>query len=69
MGPVESACNGTWYCWSDTNWHCAPPDSGGPGGFPDATAGEPDASQEASPATDAPAAPDAPGVTDAPGGG
>ena len=40
-GPVESACNGTWYCWSDTKWHCAPPDAGGAGGFPpDATTGD-----------------------------
>jgi len=38
MGPVESACDGTWYCWSDQKWHCAPPDGGGGGGFPpDAT--------------------------------
>ncbi|HEY3820391.1 MAG TPA: hypothetical protein VGL81_24670 [Polyangiaceae bacterium] len=27
----SSSCNGDWYCWSDTMWHCAPPDSGGPG--------------------------------------
>jgi hypothetical protein len=27
----SSNCNGDWYCWSDTTWHCAPPDSGGPG--------------------------------------
>jgi len=27
-----SNCNGDWYCWSDSKWHCAPPDSGGPGG-------------------------------------
>ena len=27
----SSNCNGDWYCWSDTMWHCAPPDSGGPG--------------------------------------
>jgi hypothetical protein len=26
-----SNCNGDWYCWSDSMWHCAPPDSGGPG--------------------------------------
>ena len=38
MGPVESACDGTWYCWADQKWHCAPPDGGGGGGFPpDAT--------------------------------
>jgi hypothetical protein len=30
-------CNGTWYCWSDSAWHCAPPDSGPPGGPGDAT--------------------------------
>jgi hypothetical protein len=24
-------CNGDWYCWDDDMWHCAPPDSGGPG--------------------------------------
>ena len=24
-------CNGTWYCWSDQKWHCAPEESGGPG--------------------------------------
>jgi hypothetical protein len=33
-GPVEPNCNGSWYCWDDTKWHCAPEDSGGP---PDAT--------------------------------
>ena len=27
----NSDCNGDWYCWSDSLWHCAPPDSGGPG--------------------------------------
>jgi hypothetical protein len=34
FGPVEPSCNGTWYCWTDTAWHCGPMDSGGP---PDAT--------------------------------
>ncbi len=30
--PAPNAnCNGTWYCWSDTTWHCAPEESGGPG--------------------------------------
>lgn len=30
--PAPNAnCNGTWYCWSDTKWHCAPEESGGPG--------------------------------------
>ena len=23
-------CNGSWYCWTDTMWHCAPQDAGGP---------------------------------------
>jgi hypothetical protein len=47
-GPAEPACAGTWYCWSDTKWHCAPPDSGGVGGFP------PDATpSDASPGEDA----------------
>ncbi|MGD0525535.1 MAG: hypothetical protein ABSE49_10345 [Polyangiaceae bacterium] len=27
----SSNCNGDWYCWSDSMWYCAPPDSGGPG--------------------------------------
>jgi hypothetical protein len=27
----SSNCNGDWYCWDDSMWHCAPPDSGGPG--------------------------------------
>jgi hypothetical protein len=27
----SSNCNGDWYCWSDSLWHCAPQDSGGPG--------------------------------------
>ena len=27
----DSNCNGDWYCWDDALWHCAPPDSGGPG--------------------------------------
>lgn len=27
----SSSCNGDWYCWSDSKWYCAPPDSGGPG--------------------------------------
>ena len=56
-GPVEPNCNGSWYCWSDSTWHCAPPDSGGPA---DATLYEaaypddgPDEAAEASPATDA----------------
>jgi hypothetical protein len=34
FGPVEPNCNGSWYCWSDTDWHCAPEEAGGP---PDAT--------------------------------
>ena len=25
-----TSCNGNWYCWDDSKWHCAPPDSGGP---------------------------------------
>jgi hypothetical protein len=33
-------CNGDWYCWSDAKWHCAPPDSGPPGGLADATLGD-----------------------------
>jgi hypothetical protein len=31
----DSNCDGDWYCWNDSRWHCAPPESGGPG---DATA-------------------------------
>lgn len=31
---MTNVCNGTYYCWSDTAWHCAPPDAGGPGGPP-----------------------------------
>jgi hypothetical protein len=27
----SSLCNGDWYCWDDSKWYCAPPDSGGPG--------------------------------------
>ena len=50
---AEPACDGTWYCWSDTNWHCAPPDSGGPGGPPDASGSSPDAPAEAAPVADA----------------
>lgn len=30
MLPQDSNCNGEWYCWSDHNWYCAPPDSGPP---------------------------------------
>ena len=26
----DTTCNGYWYCWDDSKWHCAPPDSGGP---------------------------------------
>jgi hypothetical protein len=37
FGPAEPACNGTWYCQSDQKWQCSPADTGGPGGFPDAT--------------------------------
>ncbi len=42
--PAEGNCNGVWYCWSDTKWHCAPPDASSPGGdggplvFPDGAA-------------------------------
>jgi hypothetical protein len=29
--PAPNAnCNGTWYCWSDQKWYCAPEESGGP---------------------------------------
>jgi hypothetical protein len=53
-GPVEPSCNGSWYCWSDTKWHCAPQDSGGPA---DATlyetSPEDDGPDETSPAMDA----------------
>jgi hypothetical protein len=44
--PAENGCGGTWYCWSDTTWHCAPPDASSPGGdggpivFPDAGGGQ-----------------------------
>ena len=34
FGPPEPNCNGSWYCWSDDKWHCAPEEAGGP---PDAT--------------------------------
>jgi hypothetical protein len=27
----DSNCDGNWYCWDDSRWHCAPPESGGPG--------------------------------------
>lgn len=40
FGPAEAACNGTWYCWSDQAWHCAPQDSGAGGGAPDTGAGD-----------------------------
>lgn len=61
-GPAESTCNGTWYCWNDGKWYCAPPDSGGPGGPPpdggvgggDATSGSPDATGDSSHGVDAP---------------
>jgi hypothetical protein len=33
-GPVEPSCNGSWYCWSSGDYHCAPEEAGGP---PDAT--------------------------------
>ena len=54
--PAPNAnCNGTWYCWSDQKWYCAPEESGGPG---DATitfeAGEPEAGDDsATPTGDA----------------
>jgi hypothetical protein len=28
---AEGDCNGDWYCWSDSTWHCAPPDASSPG--------------------------------------
>jgi hypothetical protein len=60
-GPADSTCNGTWYCWSDTKWHCQPPDGGGPGGYPpDATTGE-DAAIESSTPTEAASPADASG--------
>jgi hypothetical protein len=31
MAPAEGNCNGTWYCWDDSMWHCAPPDASAPG--------------------------------------
>jgi len=53
-GPVEPNCNGSWYCWSDTKWHCEPTDSGGPA---DATLFEgssgDDGPDDTQPATDA----------------
>jgi hypothetical protein len=27
----SSNCNGAWYCQGDSLWHCAPPQTGGPG--------------------------------------
>jgi len=27
----NSTCDGAWYCWADSAWHCAPQDSGAPG--------------------------------------
>jgi len=65
-GPSQAACDGTWYCWSDTMWHCAPQDGGGPGG-PPPDAGSDDAPAEAAPATDSAAPADAP--TDTPSAG
>jgi len=29
--PAEGNCNGSWYCWDDAKWHCAPPDASSPG--------------------------------------
>jgi hypothetical protein len=52
----SSNCNGDWYCWSDSLWHCAPPDSGGPGDATvtfDTGGGGDDASEEAPVLTDA----------------
>jgi hypothetical protein len=49
-GPASSGCNGTWYCWSDTKWYCAPQDGGGPGGLPpDASVGDDGPIESASP--------------------
>ncbi len=31
LQPQEGNCSGTWYCWSDMAWHCAPPDASAPG--------------------------------------
>jgi hypothetical protein len=53
--PTEN-CNGAWYCWSDQNWHCAPPDSGGPSdatvnfdiGYPGDENGDPEPGEDAS---------------------
>lgn len=60
---MTNACNGTYYCWSDSQWHCAPPDSGGPGGMPP-DSGEDDGAVESAAPTDAPAE----AVADASGG-
>ncbi|MGH7295506.1 MAG: hypothetical protein ACRELB_11260 [Polyangiaceae bacterium] len=49
--PAPNAnCNGTWYCWSDVKWHCAPEEAGGPGGDATVTfeSGEPEAGDDAS---------------------
>ncbi len=59
----ENACDGTWYCWADTQWHCGPQDGGGPGG-PPPDAGSLPSSPDASPD----AAPEAAVVSDASGG-
>jgi hypothetical protein len=31
MVPSVGNCNGTFYCWDDMKWHCAPPDASAPG--------------------------------------
>jgi hypothetical protein len=47
---VSSTCDGTYYCWSDAKWHCAPPDGGGPGGPPpDASSGDDGPTESATP--------------------
>jgi len=68
----SSNCNGDWYCWSDSLWHCAPPDSGGPG---DATVtfdiyipGEEGGDEEPAPAPDAMGAGETSTPADAGGG-
>jgi hypothetical protein len=58
----SSLCNGDWYCWDDSMWHCAPPDSGGPGDATvmfDTGGGSPEAGDDGPATGDGPATSDA----------